>query len=65
MKERFIITYHGDGERVDAFDIQKAVVPGDETLHVDVQLVPERHDGLIALLVSVERTEIHRVFALS
>lgn len=44
-------TYHGDGERVDAFDVQQAVLPGDETLHVDVQLVPDGQDGLVVLLV--------------
>lgn len=44
-------TYHGDGERVDAFDVQDAVLPGDETLHIDVQLVPDGQDGLVVLLV--------------
>lgn len=44
-------TYHGDGERVDAFDIQDAVLPGDETLHIDVQLIPDGQDGLVVLLV--------------
>lgn len=48
--EKFI-TYHGDGECVDAFDIQNAVLPGDETLHIDVQLVPDGQDGLVVLLV--------------
>lgn len=46
-----VTTYHGDGERVDAFDVQDAVLPGDETLHVDVQLVPDGQDGLVVLLV--------------
>lgn len=46
-------TYHGDGERLDAFDIQDAVLPGDDTLHVDVQLVPDGQDGLVVLLVPV------------
>lgn len=44
-------TYHGDGERVDVFDIQHAVLPGDQALHVDVQLVPDGQDGLVVLLV--------------
>lgn len=37
----FIITYHGDGERVDVSDVQETVLPGDETLYVDVQLIPD------------------------
>lgn len=48
-----LATYHGDGERVDAFDVQDAVLPGDEALHVDVQLVPDGQDGLVVLLVPV------------
>lgn len=43
--------YHGDGEGVDASDILEAELPGDETLHVDVQLVPYLKDGIVILLV--------------
>lgn len=46
-------TYHGYGERVDAFDVKDAVLPGDEALHVDVQLAPDGQDGLVVLLVPV------------
>lgn len=46
--------YHGHCEGVDAFDIQEAVLPGDEALNVDVQLVPDGQDGLVVLLVPVD-----------
>lgn len=39
--ERLFITYHGDGEGVDVFDIQETVLPGGETTYVDVQLIPD------------------------
>lgn len=52
------LCYHGDGERVDVFNIQQTVLPGDETLHVDVQLIPDRHDGVKALLNPLKKTGI-------
>lgn len=55
--ESSFIIYHAYGERVDAFDVQETVLPGNETLHVDVQLVPDRQDGLIVLLVPLDNTE--------
>lgn len=39
------------------FDIQKTVLPGSETLNVDVQLIPDGQDGLIVLLVPLDNTE--------
>lgn len=35
------ITHHGHGEGVDFPDINEAVLPGDETLNIDVQLTPD------------------------
>lgn len=43
--------YHGDCEGVDAPDVLETELPGDETLYVDVQLVPYLKDGLIILFV--------------
>lgn len=51
-----LITYHGHGEGVDCSHIHEAVLPGDETLNVDVQLTPDGQDGLVVLLVSLENT---------
>lgn len=45
------MSYHGDGEAPDAVDILDAVLPGDETLDVDVELVPKGLDGLVVLLI--------------
>lgn len=50
--------YHGDGEGVDALDIQETVLPGDEALNVDVKLVPDGQDGVVVLLVSLDNAEI-------
>lgn len=47
-------TYHAESERVDVIDVLEAVLPRDEALDVDVELVPDVHDGLIILLVPVE-----------
>lgn len=33
---------------VDVFD---TVLPGDEALDVDVELIPDAHDGLVVLLI--------------
>lgn len=51
------ITYHGESEWVDASDIQETVLPGDEALSVDVQLIPDWQYGLIVLLVPMGSTE--------
>lgn len=45
------ITHHGQGKGVDVVDVQETVLPGDEALHVDVELVPDGQDGLVVLLV--------------
>ncbi len=37
-------------------DINETVLPGDETLNIDVQLIPDWHDGLIVLLVPLDDT---------
>lgn len=50
-------TYHGQSEWVDASDIQEAVLPGDEALSVDVQLIPDWQDGLVVLLVPTGSTK--------
>lgn len=47
--------YHGDGEGVDVIDVFETVLPRDETLDVDVDLVPKAHDGLIILLIPTEQ----------
>ena len=43
--------YHRQSEGVDLVDVFNTVLPGDETLNIDVQLVPDAHDGLIILVV--------------
>lgn len=35
-------------------DVLEAVLPRDKALDVDVELVPDVHDGLIILLIPVE-----------
>lgn len=45
------ISYHTESERVDVIDVFKAILPGHETLDVDVELIPDAHDGLIVLLI--------------
>lgn len=50
--------YHGDGEGVDALDIHDAVLPGDETLDVDIKLAPDWQDCFVVLLVSLHDTEV-------
>lgn len=45
------VSYHGDGEAPDAVDVLDAVLPGDETLDVDVKLVPKGLDCLVVLLI--------------
>ena len=43
-------TYLGDGHGFDLLDIDHAVMPGHQALHVDVELVPQGQDGFIVLL---------------
>lgn len=43
-------TYLGDGHGLDLLDIDHAVVPGHQALHVDVELVPQGQDGFVVLL---------------
>lgn len=42
--------YLGDRHGPDFLDVNHAVVPGHQALHVDVQLVPQSQDGLVVLL---------------
>lgn len=37
-------------------NVLHAVLPRDQTLNVDVQLIPDGHDGFIVLLVPVEQS---------
>lgn len=53
------VCYHGDSERVDVFDVQHTVLPGDETLHVDVQLIPDGQDRLKVLLIPLNKKRIN------
>lgn len=46
-----MVTYHAESERVDVIDVFEAVLPWDETLDVDVELVPDGHDGIVILLI--------------
>lgn len=45
------VSYHGDCEGVDAADVVQAVLPGDEALYIDEELVPHCLKGLIILLI--------------
>lgn len=47
-------TYHAESECVDVIDVLEAVLPRHEALDVDVELVPDVHDGLIILVIPVE-----------
>ena len=40
-------------------DVFNTKLPGDETLNVDVQLVPDAHDGIIILVVPGEHDKRH------
>lgn len=46
-----MISYHAECEGVDVFDVFHAVLPRDKTLDVDVELIPDAHDGFIILLI--------------
>lgn len=52
----FVTSYHTDGEGVDVIDVSEAILPGDETLDVYVELIPNAHNGIIILLISENRT---------
>lgn len=43
-------TYLGNSHGPDFLDVDHAVVPGHQALHVDVELVPQSQDGFIVLL---------------
>ena len=45
---------HGESEGVDVGDVLDTVLPGHETLDVDVELVPHGQDGLVILLIPGE-----------
>lgn len=47
----FVISHHAGSERVDVSHIFEAKLPWDETLDVDVELIPNAHDGFIILLI--------------
>lgn len=53
------MSYHADGEGVDIVDVSDTVLPGDKTLDVDEELIPNAHDGFIVLLISGKRTYSH------
>lgn len=46
-----MISHHAEGEGVDVVDVFETILPGDEALDVDVELVPDAHDGIIILLI--------------
>lgn len=43
--------YHGNCKGVDAADVVQAVLPGDEALYIDEELVPHCLKGLEILLI--------------
>lgn len=45
------MSYHGDCEGVDDADVMQAVLPGDEALYIDEELVPHGLKGLVILLI--------------
>lgn len=49
------MSYHAESEGVDVIDVFEAILPRDETLDVDVELIPDAHDGFIILLIPRER----------
>lgn len=50
-----VIFYHAESEGVDVIDVFEAILPRDETLDVDVELVPDAHDSFIILLIPGEQ----------
>lgn len=53
----FVVSYHADSERVNVIDVFEAILPRDETLDVDVELIPDAHDGFIILLIPREQSK--------
>lgn len=51
------MSYHADSEGVDVIDVFEAILPWDETLDVDVELVPDAHDSIIILLIPGDQHE--------
>lgn len=45
------LCYYGDCESIDAADVLQAVLPGDEALYIDEELVPHWLNGLKILLI--------------
>lgn len=43
-------TYLGNSHGPDFLDVNHAIVPGHQALHVDVELVPQSPDGFVVLL---------------
>lgn len=50
--------YHAESERVDVIDVFKAILPRNEALDVDVELIPNAHDGIIILLIPKEQSRV-------
>lgn len=54
------MSYHGDCEGVDDADVVQAVLPGDEALYINEELVPHCVKGLIILLIpAMQDTNTH------
>lgn len=51
----FCDIHHADSERVDVTNVFDTILPWDETLNVDVKLIPDSHDGFIILLIPREQ----------
>lgn len=51
----WVCSNHGNCEGVDVIDVFETVLPWDETLDVDVELIPDGHDGFIILLIPREK----------
>lgn len=54
-RKQMQMSYHGDGEAPNVVDVLDAVLPGDKTLDVDVELIPQGLDRLIVLLIPVSQ----------
>lgn len=50
-------THLGNGHGPDFLNVDHAVVPGHQALHVDVQLVPQGQDSFIVLLNPTKQAE--------
>jgi len=58
----FGTSYHTESEGVDVIEVFDAILPGDEALDVDVDLITKPHDGLIVLLISENKTSHQYLF---